>query len=66
MVYDIDWDEDYDWLPTSKVVIVEDGDVSDFNDSTEICDFIQDTLQWETGCNLNSFGYKDFDISEYC
>ena len=61
LVYDIDWDEDYDWLPTSKVVVIEDNDVSDFNNKREIEDFIHDTLQWLTGCNLNSFGYKVFE-----
>lgn len=65
MVYNIDWEEDDDWLPTSKVVIIEDGDISNFNDIREIEDFIRDTLQWETGCNINSFEYEDFDISKY-
>lgn len=61
MVYDIEWEENEDWLPSSKVVTIEDTDVSDFMNLSEIEEFIEEALEFETGCNISNFRYEEFD-----
>lgn len=61
MVYDIKWEEDEEWLPKSKVVTIEDNEVSDFNNTHEVEDFIEDSLQQETGCYVSYFLYEEFE-----
>ena len=61
MVYDIEWEEEEDWLPTSQVVTIEDTDVSDIMNLSEIEEFIEEGLEFETGCHISNFRYEEFD-----
>lgn len=61
-VYGIEWEEDEEWLPSSQIITIEDNEVSDFNNTHEVEDFIEDTLEFETGCCVTSFGYKEIFV----